>query len=140
MREIIHTVEVAAAPAAVDRALTTQDGLSAWWTREVREEDGLIRFTFEKDFNPVMRVEQHEPGKVVSWSTESGAEPWAGSTIRFELTEREEKTSLLFRHRYGSDLSDEVFGVFNFNWAYYLESLRLFCETGTGKSFTPPEG
>ena len=135
MQDIIHTVEVAASPAAVDRAITTQDGLAAWWTKKVRKEGDRIHFTFERGFNPVMRVEQHEPGKLVAWSTES--EPWTGSTIRFELAERDGKTGLLFHHRYAQELPDEMFGVFNFNWAYYLESLRLFCETGTGKPFTP---
>jgi hypothetical protein len=60
-----------------------------------------------------------------------------GSTIRFEFGERDGKTGVLFRHRYGRNLPDEVFGVFNFNWAYYLESLRLLCETGSGKPFQP---
>jgi uncharacterized protein YndB with AHSA1/START domain len=138
MQEIIHTVEVAASPEAVDRAITTEEGLSGWWTKQVRKEGDRIRFTFEKGFNPVIGVEQHEPGKLVSWSTES--EPWTGSSIRFELAEREGKTGLLFRHRYAQELPDEMFGVFNFNWAYYLESLRLFCETGAGKPFAPPEG
>lgn len=137
MREIIHSVEVAAAPGVVEQALTTQEGLSAWWTRRVELEGELIRFTFEKGFNPVMRVDQHEAGKLVAWSTESA--PWTGSTIRFELSERDGKTGVLFRHQYAQDLPDEMFGVFNFNWAYYLESLRLFCETGSGKPFTPPE-
>lgn len=137
MREIIHTVEVAAPTANVDRALTTQDGLSGWWTRKVRLDGDLVRFTFEGEFNPVMRVEQHEPGKLLAWSYESGAEPWAGSTFRFDLTDRDGKTGLLFRHRYGQELPDEMYGVFNFNWAHYLESLRLLCETGTGKPFQP---
>jgi uncharacterized protein YndB with AHSA1/START domain len=137
MREIIHTVEVGAPPTAVDRKLTTEEGLTGWWTTRARVEGDLIRFTFEGEFNPVMRVEQHEPGKVVAWSYESGAEPWAGSTFRFDLADRGGKTGLLFHHRYGQELPDEMYGVFNFNWAHYLESLRLLCETGTGKPFQP---
>lgn len=137
MKEIIHAVEIAASPADVDRALTTRDGLVGWWTRGVAADGDRISFTFEKGFNPVMRVDQHEPGALVAWAPESGAEPWMGSTIRFELGERDGKTGILFRHRYGGDLPDEVFGVFNFNWAYYLESLRLLCETGSGKPFQP---
>jgi uncharacterized protein YndB with AHSA1/START domain len=137
MREIIHTVEVAVAPAVVEQALTTREGLSAWWTKKVEKEGELIRFTFEKGFNPVMRVDHHEAGKLIAWSAESA--PWTGSTIRFELAERDGKTGLLFRHRYAQELPDDMFGVFNFNWAYYLESLRLYCETGTGKPFMPQE-
>jgi len=135
MREIIHAVEVGAPPAKVERALTTQEGLAGWWTTKVRVDGDLIRFTFEGDFNPVMRVDQREPGKLVAWSYDSGAEPWAGSTFRFELAEREGKTGVLFRHRYGQELPDEMFGMFNFNWAHYLDSLRLLCETGAGTPF-----
>jgi uncharacterized protein YndB with AHSA1/START domain len=137
MREIIHAVDIGAPVADVERALTTRDGLAAWWTTGVQVDGDRIRFTFEGDFNPVMRVDQVEPGKLVAWALDSGAEPWTGSTFRFELGDRDGKTGLLFRHRYGTDLPDEVYGMFNFNWGYYLESLRLFCETGTGKPFRP---
>jgi uncharacterized protein YndB with AHSA1/START domain len=137
MKEIIHTLEVGAPVASVEEALTTEAGLSRWWTTGVAADGDRISFTFETGFNPVMRVEQHEPGKLVAWAPQSGAEPWMGSTIRFELGERDGKTGILFRHRYGQDLPDEVFGIFNFNWAYYLESLRLLCETGSGKPFQP---
>lgn len=137
MRDIIHAVEIEAPVASVEEAITTRSGLSRWWTTGVDVDGDRISFTFEKGFNPVMRVEQREPGKVVAWALESGADPWAGSTIRFELGERDGKTGLLFRHRYGQDLPDEMFGMFNFNWAHYLESLRLLCETGSGKPFRP---
>jgi uncharacterized protein YndB with AHSA1/START domain len=137
VKEIIHTVEIEAPVASVEEAITTESGLSSWWTGGVSMDGERISFTFEKGFNPVMRVEQREPGTLVAWVPESGADPWMGSTIRFELGERDGKTGILFRHRYGQDLPDEVFGVFNFNWAYYLESLRLLCETGSGKPFKP---
>jgi uncharacterized protein YndB with AHSA1/START domain len=137
VKEIVHTVEVEAPVASVEEAITTASGLSSWWTRGATVDGDRLSFTFEKGFNPVMRVEQREPGKLVAWAPESGADPWMGITIRFELGERDGKTAILFRHRYANDLPDEVFGVFNFNWAYYLESLRLLCETGSGKPFQP---
>jgi uncharacterized protein YndB with AHSA1/START domain len=137
VKEIVHTVEIEAPVASVEEAITTASGLSSWWTRDVSMDGDRISFTFEKGFNPVMRVVQREPGKLVAWAPESGADPWMGSTIRFELDERDGKTAVLFRHRYAQDLPDELFGVFNFNWAYYLESLRLLSETGSGKPFRP---
>jgi hypothetical protein len=33
---------------------------------------------------------------------------------------------------YTNEISDEKFGQFNFNWGYYLYSLRNYCETGKG--------
>jgi len=35
----------------------------------------------------------------------------------------------------GRDLSDDAVASANFNWGYYLDSLRLLCETGSGKPF-----
>ena len=35
------------------------------------------------------------------------------------------------------ELDDDSYGVYNFNWGYYLESLRLLVTTGTGKPFVP---
>jgi len=33
------------------------------------------------------------------------------------------------------ELSDDDYGTYNFNWGYYLESLRLFSTTGSGTPF-----
>jgi hypothetical protein len=35
------------------------------------------------------------------------------------------------------ELSDDACGVYNWNWAYYIESLRLLCTSGAGKPFAP---
>ena len=37
---------------------------------------------------------------------------------------------------YGRELDDEAYGRFNFNWGYYLQSLKEFSETGTGFPFS----
>ncbi len=43
----------------------------------------------------------------------------------------------MFAQDYARELSDEVYGTYNFNWGYYLNSLKQFCETGTGTPFAP---
>jgi hypothetical protein len=32
----------------------------------------------------------------------------------------------------------EVYGTYNFNWGYYLNSLKQLCGKGDGTPFTPP--
>ena len=44
----------------------------------------------------------------------------------------------MFSQDYARELSDEVYGIYNFNWGYYLNSLKLLCEKGSGVPFTPP--
>jgi uncharacterized protein YndB with AHSA1/START domain len=138
MRDIIHTVRIGAPPPEVYRSLIEQDRLSGWWTTRVGVDGDLVRFTFEDPFHPVMRVTRRDEPRALEWALEGGHEPWNGSRFVFELAEANGGTSLLFRMTYGQELPDEQYGVYNFNWAYYLDSLRLLCEEGTGKPFEPP--
>ena len=58
----------------------------------------------------------------------------------FTLEDRHGETAVQFVQQYAQDLSDETYGTYNFNWGYYFQSLKLYCETGTGTPFVPPPG
>ncbi len=140
MQAIHHVFTIAASPARVYDALTRTEGLAGWWTTEVAgssEVGGVIDFTFGGDFDPAMRVTALEPGSRVAWELAGGHPNWEGSTFEFRLEGNDAGTLLRFWQYYGRKLSDDDFGIYNYNWAYYLESLRLLCETGQGKPFRP---
>lgn len=137
MQRIHHVFQVAATPDRSLEALTTTAGLSGWWTSQVEADvwvGGLIHFTFDGDFNPTMRITKLRPDQV-SWTCVGGHQPWDHSTFTFELEPTDTGTRLRFTQEYGRELGDDALGLYNFNWAYYLESLREFCETGIGKPF-----
>jgi uncharacterized protein YndB with AHSA1/START domain len=151
MQDIHHVFDVAAPRPAVFEAITREKGLSAWWTTTVHAEEGvgaLVKFTFarpgEKDergrvlpgFAPQMRIVELEPDSLLVWECVGGAEPWLGARITFSITdERPGAVRVRFTQGYAKELSADEFGIYNYNWAYYLESLRLFCEDGAGKPF-----
>jgi hypothetical protein len=138
-REILHVVDVPAPPGDVYEAIEGPDGLSRWWTTKVSETDGVITFSFVPDvFDPQMRVEQRVAPSTVAWTCVGGAEQWAGASIRFDVRPHEGGSRLTFRQGYGVELDDDSFGIYNFNWGYYLQSLREYCESGTGKPFRAP--
>ena len=75
-------------------------------------------------------------GRELEWRCVSGHEPWQDSTFRFQLAALDDgRARLRFWQDYAVELADDYYGVYNFNWGYYLESLRLLCVTGTGKPF-----
>ncbi|HKJ35159.1 MAG TPA: SRPBCC domain-containing protein [Solirubrobacterales bacterium] len=140
MDTIHHLSEIGAPPDRVFEALNSEAGLSGWWTTVVSyPEPGTgseIRFTFEDPFHPVMEVTALDPGVRVAWR--GANEPWLDAEIRFELSPSDRKsggTTLRFWQRYSNALADDAFGIFNYNWAYYLESLRLLLEEGEGRPF-----
>jgi hypothetical protein len=68
----------------------------------------------------------------------AGHDNWADNTFRFELHALDgDRVRLRFWQHYATELSDDDYGIYNFNWGYYLESLRLLCATGAGHPFTP---
>ena len=140
MKTIIHAVHIHAPPATVYENLTTREGLAGWWTTQVAvepREGGVVDFTFMDVFSPDMRQDELVPGKRVRWTCVGGHDNWQDNTFAFDLEEREGETHLMFRQEYAQELADEVYGTYNFNWGYYLGSLKQLCETGTGTPYDP---
>ena len=136
MKTILHAFDIKADHEEVRRALTTLEGLSGWWTTEVTgqtEQGGVIHFTFAGDFNPDMRVDESSEG-AVRWTCVGGHEPWLENTFEFEMT-GEAPVNFMMRQHYARELSDRAYGIYNFNWGYYLDSLRTVVESGNGKPF-----
>ena len=140
MKTILHVFDVVVPRDKVFRAITTQEGLSNWWTTDVSVDPGvggIIDFQFGGDFNPDMKVTRLEQDRVVHWICVDGHDNWQDNTFKFQMRDAADKTRVIFTQDYARELSDEDYGIYNFNWGYYMESLRLYCEQGAGKPFKP---
>lgn len=138
MKKILHYLHVGAAADSVYDALTTNAGLAGWWSTRVTVEPGVggvIRFTFLEGFNPDMEVTRLEEGRRVEWRCVAGHDNWRDNTFSFEIREAGDACELMFTQVYARELSDEVYGNYNFNWGYYLGSLKKLCETGQGTPY-----
>jgi steroid delta-isomerase-like uncharacterized protein len=138
MRLIIHSFRIAASRHTVYEALATHDGLARWWTTDVRGESAngkTLSFRFADRFKPDMRVDVLQSEQLVKWTCVGGEKDWADNTFSFELSRDGETTRLTFRQEYARELDDTTYGEFNYNWGYYLTSLKLLCETGVGRPF-----
>lgn len=140
MKTIIHTLHIHASPASVYEALTTESGVTGWWTTEASVEPGqggVLDFTFVGDFHPDMRQSKLAPNELVEWTCVGGHDHWQDNVFTFELRDVEGETSLRFTQHYARELDDDTYGTYNFNWGYYLSSLKQLCESGTGTPFVP---
>lgn len=138
MKTIHHLVDIAAPREDVYAALTTRDGLASWWSTAVEtdgEVGGIVDFTFEDGFNPDMRITELTAPETVRWECVGGHEPWADNRFDFELESTATGTRVRFWQHYAQELPDDAYGIYNFSWGYYLDSLRQLCQTGSGKPF-----
>ena len=140
MKTIHHVVDIDAPDNTVWTAITERDRLAAWWSSGVTAGPAapgqLVHWTFAGDFNPVMKITELAANSSLEWQCVSGHDNWHDNRFRFELAPLSaDRTRLRFWQHYATELSDDDYGTYNFNWGYYLESLRALCATGTGKPF-----
>ncbi|MEN0129916.1 MAG: SRPBCC domain-containing protein [Brevundimonas sp.] len=131
MVDILHRVGMEGrTPEEVYEALTTVEGLAAWWTGDTRDVDGILQFRFgEGGFD--MKVLEAVPGKRVLWEVVDGPAEWIGTTVRFDLTQSEGFTIVLFAHEGWAEPVEFMYHC-STKWATYLVSLKQYVETGTG--------
>jgi len=140
VKTIHHVVDIDAGAGPVWSALTEPDQMAGWWSTKLRTQEAAVGvrvdWTFAGDFNPVMEIITLDKERELGWRCVAGHDPWQDGTFRFKLADLGDgRTKLRFWQEYAVELADDYYGVYNFNWGYYLESLRLLCATGTGKPF-----
>ncbi|MCM4082367.1 SRPBCC family protein [Paractinoplanes hotanensis] len=132
MPDILHRIGVKdATPNQVYEALTTVDGLAAWWTADTKEAGGVLQFRFPPVGGFDMEVLETRPAEHVRWRVADGPEEWIGTTVDFKLRQDGDYTIVLFEHQ-GWREPVEFMNHCSTKWASYLLSLKSLVETGRG--------
>jgi len=137
MIEICHQVGVKASPEKVYEYLTTDHGLSQWWTNDVcgaGEVGSNIQFRFNGG-GPDFSVAELVPNELVRWK-HSGTIPnaWMETEILFQLCVDETQTFVRFTHSNWKE-STNFMAHCSTKWAVFLLSLKEVLETGEGRPF-----
>jgi uncharacterized protein YndB with AHSA1/START domain len=135
MADIVHRIGITRPPEDVYAALTTVDGLAAWWTRDTAgdgDEGGVLKFRFPPVGGFDMKVLSAEPAKLVLWEVTGGPEEWVGTQVRFELSQQDGFTIVLFRHEGWREPVEFMYHC-STKWATFLMSMKQLLETGTGQ-------
>ena len=129
-----HLTLTASADAVFD-ALTTTEGLTAWWTPVTGNglAGGELTFSFGPGADAVMRVDAAERGVGVTWTNVACVvEDWVGTTLHFDIESRPAGgTELRFRHA-GLTPRLECFTDCQSGWDHFIPSLGAYIETGVG--------
>ena len=135
MVDILHRIGATAAPETVYDALTTRDGLAAWWTTDTTGEGavgGTIRFRFGDTGGFDMKVLAQRPNEFVEWEVTDGPPEWIGTHVGFRLKREDDYTIVLFAHEGWHEPGEFMYHC-STKWATFLMSLKEFVETGAGR-------
>lgn len=140
MVDIIHRISIKAPVSRVMAAVSTVEGVAAWWTRETTGSSGpggsmTARFTNQAG-NEIGKmkfdVTSVDPDRAVQWRITDGPPEWIGTDVTFDLARLNEQTILVFGHRNWRE-AVEFTAHCSMKWATFLLSLRALAETGTGR-------
>ena len=138
MVDILHRVGIKSSLDEVYKALTTREGLAAWWTNNTQGESkvgGVLQFRFSAGGVEIggfdMKVLELDPAKRVLWQVVGGPEEWIGTRISWELKQDGEYCIVLFKHQ-GWKEPVEFMHHCSTKWAIFLMSLKSLVETGKG--------
>jgi uncharacterized protein YndB with AHSA1/START domain len=158
MPNIRHNLIIGASAEKVYKAITSKEGLSAWWTPNTTtkaEVNSIARFPFGEGYHKEMKITELNPSELVKWHCIKGDAEWVGTTISFtiisgnkktllnlnpeisgqiEQQSNEEGTMLIFHHDDWKDYT-HMFAECSYTWGQFLRSLKLLCETGKGRPF-----
>ena len=156
MPDIHHALIIGATAENIYNAISSQKGLSRWWTPEASakaELNSIIRFPFDPDYYKEMKIVQLKPFELVEWNCIKGADEWIGTNISFQIIAGDkkkllnsypemkgqleqqvtDKRSLLIFHHNDWKEYTLMFAECNYTWGQFLRSLKLLCETGEGR-------
>ncbi len=128
-------LRVSASVDEVFDALTSLEGLSAWWAPATGDATagGLLTFHFGPASKAVMRVEAADRLVGVRWvTTECMIEDWVGTIQQFDLEALPDGgTEIRFRHA-GLTPQLPCYADCKSGWDHFVPSLAAYVETGSG--------
>jgi uncharacterized protein YndB with AHSA1/START domain len=131
MGDVLFTFDVEAAPGAVCRALTTTEGISSFWTdtADVPTEVGetiMLGFPEAPASFDLLLAESGED--MITWRTVTFPPQWVGTDIHWEISGRDNATTVTFRHGPFGDETEQ--GQVAYVWGQVMVQLKRYAETG----------
>ena len=132
MPDITHHFPINAPIDLVFRAISESAGLDQWWTK-ASEGTPAEGSEYALDFGPGYswraRVTACVENEVFELRLTDAHEDWKGSTVRLELSERDDMTHVAFRHS-GWPAANGHYYTSCYCWAMYLRILKRYVEHG----------
>jgi hypothetical protein len=129
--------DLAADLSAVRQVLTTQDGITSWWSSQSTLDRNarrlLVRFP---DQPQPFEFDVREGDGRIDWVTGGFPPWWAGTTVRWRIGPNPDAagTRLMFEHR-DYDPDNPVIPIVTPAWALIIQRLKGLVETGTRQPF-----
>lgn len=130
MTSIEHINHIKAPVKTVYEALISAEGLGNVWTKKlkVKPEIGFVNeFDFDEGYITKFRIVELVENSKIVWECIASDEEWVGTKVSFELSEKDNVTTVILKHYHWRELTD-FYRWCNYNWAMFLYRLKIYIE------------
>ena len=130
MADILYDFPIVAPASRVFRAVSTPEGLDAWWTLRSAGRPAIgseYQLFFGPQYDWRAEISRCEPNAEFEFLMTRSMLEWDQTRVGFHLAEQGDVTQVRFDHRGWAEPSDH-FRTTAFCWAMYLRLLRRFVE------------
>jgi uncharacterized protein YndB with AHSA1/START domain len=140
MADMHHLIQIDGIDdAAAYSALTTEDGITGWWTSRASVPGAsageVLRMSFpDAPITWDMRVDKADPPALVEWECIGGPPGWESTRNLWRFEPSDSGVVVRLDHT-GFPSVDDMFRIVTLGWAQMLLSLKSYLETGIRKPF-----
>jgi hypothetical protein len=140
MADMHHLIQIDGVDAAAAyTALTTQVGITGWWTSRAEVSGARVGDMLKMSFPdaPVtwdMRVDRADAPSLVEWDCVGGPPGWDATRLVWGVEATDAGAVVRLDHA-GFRAVDDMFRIVTVGWAQMLLSLKAYLESGTRKPF-----
>ena len=130
MNHIYHDLIIKADAPVIFKALSTKEGMEAWWPKNSSSEFTLgsqVQFYFSEVYDWKAEVTALEPNKFIHFKMIDADQDWNGTLLKFELLEKDEHCLLQFSHLDWNE-NNHHYRRTNYCWAFYLKMIKDYSE------------
>lgn len=137
MYNIYHDIQISARPQEIFEAISTPQGLNAWWT--VRSSGTPIigkeyNFYFSEDYNWSAIVNTCNTDFAISFIMNHATDDWIGTKLNFTILPKDNYFILRLEHTGWRETSDHYRRT-SYCWALYLKCLKDYVENDIIKPY-----
>lgn len=140
MADMHHLVQIDGADeASAYAALTTQDGVTGWWTSRAdvpgHSVGDLLAMSFpDAPITWDMRVAVADAPRRLRWDCVAGPPGWPGTQVTWSVEKAADGAIVRLDHTDFAEV-DDMFRIVTVGWAQMLLSLKAYVESGERKPF-----
>ncbi len=130
MNHIYHDLIIKATAHQIYKALSTKEGMEAWWPKLASDNYNLgneVQFYFSEEYNWKAEVVACKPNHHIHFKMTEADEDWTNTLLKFEIFEKEVGCILQLSHLNWLE-NNHHFRRTNYCWAFYLKMIKDYAE------------